>query len=360
MENKFVAIMAGGIGSRFWPKSRVAHPKQFIDILGVGKTLIQLTYERFLNIVPKENIYVVTNDIYYHIVKEQLPELTDNQILCEPSRKNTAPCIAYVANKIKAIDPKGSMIVAPSDHIVLKESEFKKVVEHGMEYVSQYHVLLTLGIVPTRPDTGYGYIQFDEESANDGIYSVKTFTEKPNLELAKQFIKSGDFLWNAGIFIWKVEDILQAFEEHLHDMWEIFNEGSGIYNKPEEKEFIMAAYSQCTNVSIDYGIMEKAENVQVIPADIGWSDLGTWQSLYEKYDKDASGNAINGEQVMVLETNNSMVMVPNDKLVVLQGLNNMCVVDTGDVLLICHRDREQEIKQITTDVKKLKDGERYL
>lgn len=360
MKNNFVAIMAGGIGSRFWPKSRVAYPKQFIDILGVGKSLLQLTYERFLEICPEENVFIVTNEIYFDIVKEQLPALTDQQILCEPLRRNTAPCIAYVSNKIKAINPDANIIVAPSDHIVMKTDVFKSVVLNGLNYVSIHDELLTLGIVPTRPDTGYGYIQFLEEKGSNGIYKVKTFTEKPDLELARQFIESGDFLWNSGIFIWNVNTILKAFEEHLHDMYEIFHEGEKAYNTADEKSFIDKAYTHCTNVSIDYGVMEKAENVRVIPADFGWSDLGTWQSLYEKYEKDHFENAINGDNVMTIETSNSMIMVPDGKLVVLQGLNGFCVVDTGDVLLVCRKDREQEIKQITADVKKLRDGERYL
>ena len=360
MKNNFVAIMAGGIGSRFWPKSRVAYPKQFIDILGVGKTLLQLTYERFLETVPKENIYIVTNEIYYQIVKDQLPQLIDNQILLEPLRRNTAPCIAYVASKIKAINPNANIVVAPSDHIVLKNAAFNEVVLKGLEHVSKNDTLLTLGIVPTRPDTGYGYIQYHEQKGANGIFKVKTFTEKPDIQLAKQFIESGDFLWNSGIFIWNVNSILKAFETHLHDMYEIFHEGDAIYNTAGEKAFIDKAYQHCPNVSIDYGIMEKADNVKIIPADIGWSDLGTWQSLYEKYDKDSLENAINGSNVMTIETSNSMVMVPDGKLVVLQGLNGYCVVDTGDVLLVCKRDREQEIKQITADVKKLKDGEKFL
>lgn len=361
MENNYVAIMAGGIGSRFWPKSRVGYPKQFIDILGLGESLIQMTYKRFLNVCPKENIFIVTNEMYADIVREQLPDLAENQILKEPLRRNTAPCVAYVANKIKAINPNANMVVAPSDHLVMKEEAFTQVINKSLSFVAENDSLVTLGIVPTRPDTGYGYIQYqDGESAAEEVYKVKLFTEKPSLDIAKQFIKSGDFLWNAGIFVWNVNTIISAFDNHLHDIYEIFNEGEGLYNTEKEAAFINMAYTRCTNISIDYGVMEKAANVNVIPADIGWSDLGTWQSLYEHYDKDYLKNAVSGEQVMVVDASNCMVMAPDDKLVVLQGLDNFCVIDTGDVLLICKRDKEQEIKQITADVKKRKNGERFL
>lgn len=362
MENNYVAIMAGGIGSRFWPKSRVSYPKQFLDILGLGKSLIQMTYERFLEVCPKENIYIVTNEIYADIVKEQLPDLSDHQILKEPLRRNTAPCVAYVASKIHAINPNANMVVAPSDHLVLKQEAFTKVINDALGIVSRNEILVTLGIVPTRPDTGYGYIQYNEgEGAlEEQAHKVKLFTEKPSLDIAKQFIKSGDFLWNAGIFIWNVKSILNAFNEHLHDTYEVFHEGEGLYNTDKEAEFINIAYTRCTNISIDYGVMEKAENVYVIPAEFGWSDLGTWESLYTHYEKDYLKNAVSGDGVMIVDSANCMVMAPNDKLVVLQGLDGYCVVDTGDVLLVCERSREQEIKAITADVKKRKDGERFL
>lgn len=361
MENNYVAIMAGGIGSRFWPKSRVSYPKQFIDILGLGESLIQMTYKRFLNVCPKENIFVVTNEIYADIVREQLPDLQEHQILKEPLRRNTAPCVAYVANKIKAINPKANMVVAPSDHLVMKEEAFTEVISKALNYAANHKDLLTLGIVPTRPDTGYGYIQYtDAETEEAGVYKVKLFTEKPSLDIAKQFIKSGDFLWNAGIFVWNVDTIIEAFDKHLHDIYDIFKDGEGLYNTDKEAEFISMAYTRCTNISIDYGVMEKAPNVNVIPADIGWSDLGTWQSLYEHYEKDYLKNAVSGKEVMIVDSSNCMVMAPDDKLVVLQGLDNFCVVDTGDVLLVCKRDKEQEIKQITADVKKRKNGERFV
>ncbi len=361
LKNKdhYVAIMAGGIGSRFWPKSRTALPKQFLDILGIGKTLIQLTYQRFAQIVPEENIYVVTHEQYTDIVKEQLPKLSDNQILSEPMRKNTAPCVAYISFKIREINPYASMVVAPSDHLVLKEDVFADVVRKGLHFVDESDSLVTLGIVPTRPDTGYGYIQFIDTHRSGDIYKVKTFTEKPNLELAKSFLKSGDFLWNSGIFVWNIRTILSGFKKELPEIYEAFDDGRGKYHKPEEKPFIAHAYSLCKNISIDYGIMEKADNVFVIPADIGWSDLGTWQSLYEKYDKDEHGNAISGKDVLVFDSKENMVMAPDGKLVVLQGLENYCVIDTADALLICRRDKEQEIKQINTEIKRVK-GEKYL
>ena len=359
MKDHYVAIMAGGIGSRFWPKSRTTFPKQFIDILGLGKSLIQLTYDRFADICPKENIYVITNEMYVDIVKQQLPGLKDNQILSEPLRRNTAPCIAYVTHKIYEINPDACMVVAPSDHIVMKGEAFLKVIKSGLNFVETNDALATLGIVPTRPDTGYGYIQYLDEHKNGEVFKVKTFTEKPSLELAKKFIKSGDFLWNSGIFIWNVRSILNAFKEQLPEIYEVFSEGKGKYNTDGEAGFIARAYSHCKNISIDYGIMEKANNVYVLPADIGWSDLGTWQSLYEKYDKDYLGNAVSGDSVMIFDAKDCMVMAPQGKLVVIQGLDGYCVIDNEDVLLICQRKKEQEIKQITADVKKMK-GEKYL
>ncbi|CAN5202167.1 mannose-1-phosphate guanylyltransferase [soil metagenome] len=360
MSKNYVAIMAGGIGSRFWPKSRVAYPKQFIDILGVGKSLLQLTYERFLQIVPKEHIYIVTNADYEAIVKKQLPELADHQILKEPMRRNTAPCVAYVSSKIYSLDPQANLVVAPSDHLVMDVPEFTRIINQALTHVTTKNDLLTLGIVPTRPDTGYGYIQYDEGDEHGGFYKVKTFTEKPDLELAKQFISSGDFLWNSGIFIWNAKTILAAFNKHLHDVYEVFHEGMSVYNTDNEQAFINKAYTLCTNISIDYGVMEKADEVRVIPSDFGWSDLGTWQSLYDQYPKDDHNNAVSGKQIMVVDSENCMVMAPNDKLVVLQGLDGYCVVDTGDALMICERDKEQEIKTYTAEIKKLKDGEKFL
>ena len=344
--------MAGGVGSRFWPVSRASYPKQFLDILGTGKTLIQQTYERFKNICPPENVFVVTNEAYRPIVKEQIPALAEKQILGEPVMRNTAPCIAYACNKIFKLDPNASIVISPSDHLILKEDRFEELILKSLEKSTQKDYLITLGIVPTRPDTGYGYIQFNDTKHDDAFFKVKTFTEKPNAELAGTFLKSGDFLWNAGIFVWSASSILKAFEKHLPDIMDIFREGKSFYNTPKENEFVKQAYHQCTNISIDYGIMEKADNVYVIPGDFGWSDLGTWGSVYSVKDKDKKGNTIvGGKKVMMLDSSNCMINIPDHKLVILQGLDDFIVVESKDTLLICKKDREQLIKQIVADVK---------
>jgi mannose-1-phosphate guanylyltransferase len=353
-KDNFVLIMAGGVGSRFWPVSRIEHPKQFIDFFGVGKTLIQSTYDRFLKICPPENIFVVTNEIYTDIVKKQLPQLSENQILAEPIMRNTAPCIAYGTMKIAEINPNATIIVAPSDHTIANLDRFVSSIEEALQAAKDNDCLITLGIKPSRPDTGYGYIQYIENtlSPDDHIHKVKLITEKPNLELAKSFIQSGDFLWNAGIFVWSVNAISDAFSTHLPDMYDIFHLGASVYNTPDEKDFIANAYTQCTNISIDFAIMEKAENVYVLPTDFGWSDLGTWASIYDMADKDYVGNAvIPSEQVMMFDSSNCMVNVPEDKLVILQGLHDYIVVESNNTLLICPRTEEQNVKQIVADVK---------
>jgi len=359
MSSVYVAIMAGGIGSRFWPKSRIAKPKQFLDILNTGSTLIQLTYERFAKIVPKENIYVVTNNEYAGLVKEQLPELTDSQILKEPVRRNTAPCITYACDKIYARDKNATVIISPSDHLILQEDKFLEVISRTMDFVADNGYLVTIGIKPTKPATGYGYIQFIDEEAAEGFHKVKTFTEKPTLEIAKTFLKSGDFLWNSGMFVWKAKTLLRAIVKHLPEIAEAFREGNQHYDTPTEARFIQDAYSQCTNISIDYGVMEKADNVYTLPAQFGWSDIGTWDSLYDVYDHDYLGNAVAGENVKIYDAAHNMIMVPDEKLVVVQGLDGFCVIDTGDVLLICEKEKEQEIKQITVDLK-VADLDKYL
>lgn len=344
--------MAGGIGSRFWPISRTAHPKQFIDILGTGKTLIQQTYERFLKIVPKENIFILTNETYAALVMEQIPLLDESQIIGEPIMRNTAPCIAYGCHKIRMLNPDALIVVAPSDHLIVDTEEFVKSINKSLDTASKHDCLITLGIKPSRPDTGYGYIQFNTKKIEDDFYMVKTFTEKPSAELAGTFIQSGDFLWNAGIFVWSVKNILRSFEKHLPEMNDIFNEGKSLYNTDKEREFIQSAFSQCTNISIDYGIMEKADNVYVLPSEFGWSDLGTWASVYDLSEKDYVGNAvIPSERVIMYDSSNCMVKVPKEKLVVLQGLHDFIVVEDNNTLLICPRDQEQEIKQIVADVK---------
>jgi mannose-1-phosphate guanylyltransferase len=352
MKNYYALIMAGGIGSRFWPISRTAHPKQFIDILGTGKTLIQQTYDRFLKIVPKENIFILTNESYIQLVQEQLPDLDDSQILAEPIMRNTAPCIAYGSHKILKLNPEASIVVAPSDHLIMDSEEFTRCIKKSLETAATHDCLISLGIKPSRPDTGYGYIQYNTKKIGDDFFMVKTFTEKPNKELAKTFVQSGDFLWNAGIFVWSVKSILNAFKKYLPEMNDIFREGETIYNTPEEQEFVHTAFSQCTNISIDYGIMEKAENVYVLPSEFGWSDLGTWASVYDLSEKDYVGNAvIPSEMVIMYDSSNCMVNVPKGKLVIMQGLHDFIVVEDNNTLLICPRSEEQEIKQIVGDVK---------
>jgi len=348
----YAIIMAGGIGSRFWPISRTSHPKQFIDILGTGKTLIQNTYDRFLKICPKENIYIVTNEIYADLVKKQLPDIGDNQILTEPVMRNTAPCIAYGSFKIESLDSNAAIVVAPSDHLILDEAAFVSSIEKSLKVASENNCLITLGIKPSRPDTGYGYIQYTDKSLKSDFYKVKTFTEKPTLEIAKTFIQSGDFLWNAGIFVWSAKAIVNAFSQYLPEMHEIFADARQVYNTPDEKNLLHKAYLQCTNISIDYGIMEKANNVYVLPSEFGWSDLGTWASIYELADKDYVGNAvIPSEKVIMYDSSNCMVNVPGEKLVILQGLHDFIVVESNNTLLICPRDQEQNVKKVVADVK---------
>ncbi len=357
--NQYVAIMAGGIGSRFWPVSRMAYPKQFLDILGIGRTLIQGTFDRFAKFIPVANIYIVTSEEYRHIVAEQLPDIPAENIICEPSRKNTAPCIAYISFKLAALNPQGSLICAPADHIILDDTAFNKVCLEAMDFVVKHRALITLGIKPSHPNTGYGYIQFEQQPVSDNVYQVKTFTEKPNLEIAKTFLQSGDFLWNAGIFVWQIKNIVEAFEKYLPEMAELFVAESEHFNKPDEKEAINRIYPQCTTISIDYGIMEKADNVYIIPSSFGWSDLGTWNSAYDNMEHDYLGNAAAGNQIMVIDSTRCMVHVPNDKLVLLQGLDDFIVVDTKDVLLICKKEKEQEIKEYVAEVKRNK-GDRFL
>jgi len=353
--------MAGGIGSRFWPMSRNNFPKQFLDIMGSGKTLIRQTYERFLSVCPPENIYVVTNENYLDHVYKQVPEMPKSQVLAEPMRRNTAPCVAYAAFKISSLNPNANMIVAPSDHIIKDAEGFHHAILKGLSFTANHSCLLTIGIHPNRPDTGYGYIQFQGEGPEEKfkISKVKTFTEKPNLEMAKFFLKSGEFLWNAGIFLWNMPSILSAIESYLPEMHSIFKEGTGIYNTDKEYDFIKKAYTHCTNISIDYGVMEKAKNVYVLSAEFGWSDLGTWKSLYEQLPHDAQGNASVGHHVMLERSSNCIVNMPQNKLAVIQGLENFIVVDTDNVLLICPKEDEQQVRNLVSDVK-MKKGERYV
>ncbi len=357
--NHYVVIMAGGIGTRFWPMSRTPHPKQFIDILGTSKSLLQQTYERSKEVCPEKNIFIVTNADYQSLVMEQLEGIEPSQILLEPGRRNTAPCIAYAAFRIKALNPKASMVVAPSDHLILKDREYVDLVNKALDEVEKNDSLITLGISPTRPDTGYGYIQFEEIEGDGGIHKVKSFTEKPDLAMAKQLVKSGEFLWNAGIFIWSVSGILTAFEKHMPEMYQLFEEGAHEFNTPNEPKFIETAYMQCKSISIDYGVMEKAKNVFTIAADIGWSDLGTWGSLYSYSEKDEEGHVIQGKNVLTYDSKNCIVNVPKNKLVVIQGMKDMIVVENDDILLICRQSDEQQIKRIVNDVKATK-GEKFV
>lgn len=359
IQNNYVAIMAGGIGSRFWPISRTSYPKQFRDLLGTGRSLIQWTYERFRHICPKENIYFIVNDLYIPILKEQIPDINDFNIISEPSRKNTAPCAAYFAHKMMALNPNANIIMSPADHLIMDERAFERTTYEALDFVAHHPAMLTMGIKPTRPDTGYGYIQYDDTEELDKVFRVKTFTEKPSLELARTFLKSGDFLWNSGLFIWNVKTIMDAVEKLLPEIHEVFLQAKDAYNTPQENEVIHNLYAQCTNISIDYGLMEKAKNVFVIPSYFGWCDLGTWESAYDNSEKDYLGNAVYGKNVMIIDANECMVKAPDDKLVVLQGLEQFIVIDTPDVLLICERNREQQIKEYVAEVKRNK-GDKYL
>jgi mannose-1-phosphate guanylyltransferase len=358
-KNHYVAIMAGGIGSRFWPMSRTALPKQFLDVLNTGKTLVQWTYERYAKFIPAENIYIVTSEEYVDIVKTQLPMLPIDNILAEPSKKNTAPCIAYISFKLAQINPDAKCIVAPSDHLILEEERFQSIVLQALDFVDNIKALATLGIKPTHPNTGYGYIQYEGLEVAKDVYKVKTFTEKPDVEIAKSFIESGDFLWNAGIFAWKISSILTAFEKYQPEMYELFDQEKMHFNTPAEKTAIQKIYPQCTNISIDIAIMEKANNVYVMPASFGWSDLGTWNSAYENMEKDYLGNAVASDNVIVIDATKCMINSPKDKLVLVQGLDDFIVIDTKDVLLICSRDKEQSIKEYVAEVKRNK-GDKYI
>ena len=360
--SNFCVIMAGGIGSRFWPLSKTSRPKQFLDILGTGKTLLQQTFERFVPICSKDHIFIVTNKEYANVVREQLPEIDDHQILLEPMRKNTAPCIAYANYRIQQIDPGATIIVAPSDHIVMKESEFHKVLRQGLEFVKTCDALLTLGIKPNRPETGYGYIQANSGKVSDispHLKKVKTFTEKPDYEMAKIFIESGNFYWNSELFLWSLKSIQSAFNRHLPEISALFNELGTDLAPVAEQEAILQAYSDTRNISIDYGVMEKAENVYVLCSDFGWSDLGTWSSLYDHSEKDHHGNVVIGENVLLYDSSNNIINTQQEKLVAIQGLHDYIVVESNKVLLICRKQDEQKIKQMVNDVKILK-GDTYV
>lgn len=353
--------MAGGVGSRFWPMSRTANPKQFLDFLGLGRTLLQQTYDRFEPICGGERIIVVTNARYSAIVREQLPQLQGWQILEEPQRKNTAPCVAYANAVIQARDPEARIIVAPSDHLVLKEEAFQDTVRTALLQAAAADCLVTLGIMPNRPDTGYGYIQFleGEGTVHPRVKKVKTFTEKPDHATAQRFIESGDFLWNAGIFIWSLRSIEAAFHVHLPEMKALFDARRKDFGSSTESAAIATIYAECASESIDYGIMEKASNVYTVAGDFGWSDLGTWGSLYTHLAKDATGNAAIGDAVRLYDCSGNVVHAHDGRLLVLQGLEDFIVVSTQDALLVCRKRDEQQIKQFVNELT-ADSGERYI
>ena len=350
--------MSGGIGSRFWPFSREARPKQFLDFFGTGRSLLQMTFDRFRKILPVENIYFVTNKDYGQMILYELPEISPKQVLLEPMRRNTAPCIAYATYHINASNPDANIVVAPSDHLILKEDEFLSVIKKAYEFFDKNPVLLTLGIRPSHPETGYGYIQMSDEKV-DGVKKVKVFTEKPTIDLAKVFYESGEFLWNSGIFIWNTKTIIEGFRLHLPEITNRFDQGIEKFGTSDEKVFIDENFPFCPNISIDYGLMEKASNVCVQAADFGWSDLGTWGSLYDISDKDENANAALVQNTLFFDSSENIIALPKNKIAVVQGLDGYIVAEADNVLLICKKEDEQRIKQFVTDVK-LKYGEDYV
>ena len=398
-KNNYCVIMAGGVGSRFWPYSRESKPKQFLDFFGTGRSLLQMTVDRFRPLVPIENVYIVTNVAYKGLILEQIPDLDEKQILCEPARRNTAPCIAYATAHIRALclqkaygftkenqgftkdgkikggntnlpsyldidwnrpEMQANIVVAASDHLILEEDKFHQTIRKAFDFVSKNKAICTLGMKPTRPETGYGYIQFVAKKLNElkveslklkeeGIYPVKTFTEKPNLEMAKVFLESGDFLWNSGIFIWNLQTISEAFRYLLPEVADRFREGELLMGTDKEEEFIEQIFPKCPNISIDYGIMEKADNVYVLPSSFGWSDLGTWGSLYDLSEKDAANNVSLHSDALFYEATGNIVTLESGKLAVVQGVEDMVIAEQGGVLLVCKKAEEQRIKQFVAD-----------
>jgi mannose-1-phosphate guanylyltransferase len=343
--------MAGGAGVRFWPLSRNKHPKQFLDILGTGKTFIQQTFERFEKIIPRENILVVIGESHLNLVKNQLPDIVDDNILIEPVRRNTAPCIAYATYKLLAKNPNATVVVSPSDHLILDENAFIETIQKCLTTAEQKKTMVTIGIQPTRPETGYGYIQINKKASSEsGVFKVKTFTEKPNIEMAKIFVESGEFFWNSGIFIWSLDTIKKSFDEYLPDIAELLSAGADVYYTPKEKDFILQAYSECRAISIDFGIMEKAQNVNVVCADFGWSDLGTWNSLFLHKEKDEAANLTDAKNIFIENVTNSMIKANSNKLVVIKDIDNYLIVDTNDVLLICPKTNDNDIKKLVDEV----------
>ena len=360
--NNYCIIMAGGVGSRFWPLSTTSKPKQFLDILNTGRSLLQQTFDRFSKVIPTENIYIVTNENYRELTRVQLPILKKDQILSEPAMRNTAPCIAYASYKILSQNPEANFIVAPSDHLICNEDTFLRIINEGLTFTKKNEKLLTIGIKPTRPETGYGYIQANtnEDILENSIQDVKTFTEKPNLELAKAFIESGEFFWNSGIFMWKGSTINKAMEEFLPDIAEKFQTCHRSYYTEEENACISSIYTSCKSISIDYGIMEKADNVCVYCSEpVGWSDLGTWGSLYEQLEVDENKNARSDSETMLYDCKNNIIKLPHGKIAVIQGLEGYIIAQSNNTLLICKKEEEQRIKQFVTDVK-IEKGDNYI
>ncbi len=357
--HRYCVIMCGGIGSRFWPYSRTDMPKQFIDFLGTGRSLLQMSYDRILPVVPKENIIILTNEQYAAKIREQLPDLTDRQILLEPARRNTAPCIAWAAHHIAAIDPEASMVVTPSDHLITREREFEQSILTGFDFVERHDALLTLGIKPTRPETGYGYIQVGRVIDGD-IHQVKTFTEKPDADLAKTFVRTGEFFWNSGIFLWRASSIIKALAECAPDVNSVFEAGASQYATPGEAAFIAANFPSCVSISIDYAVMERAANVYVETVTFGWNDLGTWGALYDISPKNRDGNVTQRCRVLAYNSSGNIFAVKSDeKLIVADGLTDYIIADTDDVLLICPKTEEQRIKQMVNDAR-LNYGDKYI
>lgn len=356
--HRYCVIMCGGIGSRFWPYSRTDRPKQFIDFFGTGRSLLQMTYDRLEPVVDPANIIVVTNERYAPLVCEQLPEVDPRNILLEPARRNTAPCVAWAACHIHALDPEASIIVTPSDHLVTREPLFIKAITDGFDFVESHDALLTLGIRPVRPETGYGYIQVGRREEGD-LYKVKTFTEKPDREMAELFISTGEFFWNAGIFLWKATAIIEAFRRWAPEVAQVFAAGTGVYGTPAEREFIAANFPSAPSISIDYAVMEKADNVYVETVSFGWNDLGTWSALYDNSPKNRDDNVTQGCKVLSYNSSGNIVAVSGDKIVAIDGLKGYIIADSGDVLLICPQEHEQEIKGIVNDVK-VTFGDKYL
>ncbi|MBS1486362.1 MAG: mannose-1-phosphate guanylyltransferase [Bacteroidetes bacterium] len=355
-KNIFVVLMAGGVGTRFWPYSRNAHPKQYLDVLGTGKSLLQSTYERFSSVCAPENIFAVASQDHEALTKSQLPLMSSSQLLTEPVRRNTAPCIAYACYRIAQINPQATVIISPTDHLILNENNFQQTVLKAVDFARDQDKLITLGIEPTRPETGYGYIQYIESKSQ--LKKVKTFTEKPELSLAKKFIESGDFVWNSGLFIWGVQAFLEAFHKHLPEMAEIFDEVKEKIGTPEEKAAIQTTYAQVKSISIDYGIMEKADNVYVLPSQFAWNDLGSWASLHEISAKDENNNVVTAD-ALLYDTRNSIIKGPKDKLIVAQGLNGYLVGAFENVVIICEKDKEDLFRRFVNDLKAKPNGGEY-